>query len=201
MFGTNLKKPAKPREIVMAGVALVISFVFTTNNFIKPKIQEAAELGSQFKELKDKTSSLQQLNTVLREKKQQAELDAAKQQPTQVVETQDPRILLLKNTKRQRYAGVSEFLQDISSVGFRSSVIIDSVKYDPKQMRGGYDETKFIMAFHGDYAKIQSFLKKLESVPALLTLESLSMNIGTGETQNVIVSLTGTFYQLEGDNV
>lgn len=205
MLGTNLKKPAKAREIILASVAMLTSIYFAMTNFVQPKAMEAAELATQLKGLQEKTASLKQLNDVLRQKKKQAEAEAAAQKKQAVEQVEDPsldpRIQLFKQSKRQRYGNVSEFLQEISSRGFRSSVVIDAVKYDPKQVRNGYAETRFNFIIHGDYAKILSFIKKLENVPALISLENVNMNVSAGETQTVAVSLVGVFYQLEEDNV
>jgi Tfp pilus assembly protein PilO len=204
MLGTNLKKPAKAREIILATVAMLTSIYFALTNFVQPKAQEAVDLTGQLHELQEKTTSLQKLNDVLREKKRQAEAEAAKQKRPEEEPSEpdlDPRVQLIKHNKKQRYVDVSEFLQDVSSRGFRSSVVIDSVKYDPKQMRNGYAETRFNFIIHGDYVKILSFIKKLEGVPALVSIENVNMNVSAGETQNVAVSLVGVFYQLEEDNV
>lgn len=198
MLGNQLKKPAKVREIIMAAIAMVFIFVASLQNFVFPKQQEVVELSQQLQTLKDSIEATQKhIQAVKDATAQLATTDTQSTKPDTIAE--DPRLKMLKN-KKQKYNGISDFFSDLSGITFRGSVEIDSIKHDPSVDRGGYHAIKFTLLAHGDFQNILSFIKKMENVPALVSLDMVLIDVGKGDQDNISLSLTGTFYQLEDEN-
>lgn len=192
MLSSQLKRPAKAREIIMAAVIMVFVFFLSNRHFIAPKQAQVAEL----------TTTLGDLNTSIQQKKVEndalRQVQAAAQQKEQTT-TSVPQNLSVDLKQSYKYGDITTFLQAITQPMFRLSVNIDSIKHDAAVTQGGYRETKFTLMASGDYAKVVGFLKKLEEVSQdthQVGLSTIQILVDKGG-ENVTLSLAGSFYQLE----
>ena len=198
MLSNQLKKPATAREIILAIVGMVMMIYLSYNNYYVPKHAQADQLAQSLKELQDKVAGLQKLNTVLTQKKSQAE-----QQSTAapvVSANQDVRVQMFQRSKKQKYENITAFFKELTSPMFRSGVTLDSMKYDASLKRAGYVETKFSFVAHGNFTKVMAFLKKIQDNSALVALDAINFNVASGESDAVSLSIAGEFYQLEDGN-
>lgn len=191
MLSSQLRRPAKAREIIMAVVVMLLMFFLSNRHFIAPKQAEATEL----------MTTLTDIQTSIQQKK--VENDALRQAQAAVQEKEQetiaPQNLSVDLKQSYKYEDITMFLQTVTQPMFRLSVNIDAIKHDAAVVLAGYKETKFTLIASGDYSKTVGFLKKLEEVSVdthQVGLDTIQINVEKGG-ENVSLSLAGSFYQLE----
>ena len=199
MLDNQLKKQAQIRESLLA-IIVIIGLCFACYmNLYKPKQIKTADLNKQIKEIVEKKTGIEKLNHALEAKQKLQSLEMQKQE--QMAETLDPRILMIKNQQDSDYKDISQFLNQITKPDFKSSISINSLKYDATSKMKGYDQTKFFLVLSGRFANIIEFIDKLEDIPALISLDKIDIKTNPNDANMVNLDLSGTFYQLGNDNV
>lgn len=198
MLSSQLKRPAKIKEVILVAGLTLITISFGLNWFFTPKQQEIQTLQAELKQYEDQVESLKKLNQKIQELKKKESLNV--QEEAKAAMSEDPRIQMIQRYKKQKYSHVSELFKDIADPFFRSSVKIESMQYQQTTRKEGYLSTKFNIVATGHYSQVLAFIKKLENVSALIALDGVLLNT-KGGSEFVSLSLAGTFYQVEDENV
>lgn len=199
MLGNQLKKPAKPRETVLIGLLIVVMSYAIFTYFISPVAEEAKVFEEKLATIEQEVEAVGKFNEVLR-KNQQEQLKAIKT-VSSTVSAQDARVQLIRRTRKQRYNLITDFLQGVTTPGFLSTVRIDSLKYETTTSLAGYTATKFHMVLRGRFPRMMQYIKNLETVEALVTLEQMELSVSSEDSASIVLKLEGTFYKLDDEAV
>lgn len=196
MLGNQLKKPAHVREIGLTSVGLLIFVYMAISNFLMPIKDQANGIREEIKQVRSEADAIAKFNEVIRQNQKQQ--IGTTSQPN-ITAVKDLRVQLIQRNKKARYRNITDFLEEITSPMFRSSVNIDSLKYDQTAEMSGYSATKFEIVLNGRFPRVLHFIKKLEGIEALLTLENIEVMTNKTDTFSVTVKLGGTYYQIENE--
>lgn len=199
MLGNQLKKPAKPRETVLIGLLIVVISYAIFTYFISPVAEEAKVFEEKLAVVEQEAEAVGKFNEVLR-KNQQEQLKAIKT-VSSTVSAQDARVQLIRRTKKQKYNLITDFLQGVTTPGFLSTVRIDSLKYEATTSLAGYTATKFHMVLQGRFPRMMQYIKNLETVEALVTLDQVELSMSPEDAASLVLKLEGTFYKLDDEAV
>lgn len=195
MFGAELKKQAKARESVMFLIVILGLCYAGYSTFYQPKKKLAVDLRKQLDEQIEKKLGLEKLNKALRDKNEQQIKDAENQ--AQMEASIDPKVKMLKDYENSVFKNISEFLNFVTQGDFISSVDISKMRYDPAQKRTGYSSTGFFLDVNGRFNNIIEFINRLEGVPALISIDKITLKVGSKDSNLVNLDLQGTFYEIQ----
>ena len=199
MLGNQLKKPAQSREIILAAVGILVVSYLAFTNFVVPFRGDADSLVEQLEKVRGEADAIAKFNDVIRQNQKQQIGSSVAQQS--MVGAKDLRIQLIQRNKKARYGNIMDFLEEVTSPAFRSMVSIDSLKYDTTVELSGYNSTHFEIVLNGRFPRVINFIRKLESVEALLTLETIEIISNKTDTFTVTLRMGGTYYQLQDGQV
>ncbi|MBF0106272.1 MAG: type 4a pilus biogenesis protein PilO [Deltaproteobacteria bacterium] len=194
MFDNQLKRQAQIRESIMVGIMMVLMCYATYAFFYAPKKKMAQDLKAQIAEITEKKSGIEKLNKALLEKYEEQKKEMKKQ--AMMVETLDPRIKMIKDQKDYGYGSINQILSHITQEDFKLKVSINSLKYDLPISQKGYKATFFYIMATGRFVDVMEFVENIEDIPALISLDNISINTNKSDSNRVNVDLKGTFYQL-----
>ena len=199
MLGNQLKKPAQSREIILAAVGILVVSYLAFTNFVVPFRGDADSLVEQLEKVRGEADAIAKFNDVIRQNQKQQIGSSVAQQS--MVGAKDLRIQLIQRNKKARYGNIMDFLEEVTSPVFRSMVSIDSLKYDTTVELSGYNSTHFEIVLNGRFPRVINFIRKLEGVEALLTLETIEIISNKTDTFTVTLRMGGTYYQLQDGQV
>lgn len=199
MLGNQLKKPAKPRETVLIGFLIVAMSYAIFTYFISPVAEQVSLFEEKLTTVEQEVEAVSKFNEIL-QKNQQEHLKAVKT-VSSAVSAQDARVQLIRRTKKQKYNLITDFLQGVTTPGFLSTVRIDSLKYETAVFLPGYTETGFYMVLRGRFPRVMQYIKNLETVEALVTLEQVELSVNPDDSSSIVLKLKGTFYKLDDETV
>lgn len=198
MLGNQLAKQAKAREAVLILVAFLGLIYIVIDYIYIPKKQKCELLSTQINAIEEKRNALEKLNKALELKhtKMQSEM----QKEAQQAEKEDPRILMLKKYRRSMFKNVSDFMNTVMQTTYQARVVIDSIKHETPMALKGFTSTPFIIKFNGRFTNILDFVNKIESIPALITIDKIEIRVGAQDSNLINVEINGTFFKLEKEN-
>lgn len=196
MLGNQLKKPAQAREIGLTSAGILVFIYMAISNFVMPIKDQANGIKEEIEQVRSEADAIAKFNDVIRQNQKQQ--IGGSSQPN-VTGAKDLRVQLIQRNKKARYRNITDFLEDVTSPMFRSSVNIDSLKYEQTAEISGYSATKFELVLNGRFPRVLNFIKKLESLEALLTLDNIEVMTNKADTFSVTVKLGGTYYQIENE--
>lgn len=194
---SSLKKQAHLRESILAMVGIVAICYLGFSFFYTPAKTKVKELAVKVAEEEERVTGIKKLIDAL-QKKQDDEMAGLSHQAKQSVA--NSRVDLIKSYKDPLYKNISEFLNAITQFDFKSNLKIESLNYSVPSKNGGYVSAQFHLVASGQFGKIVEFMQKLEEVPALVSLDSIDINIDKTDANHVSIDLNGTYYQLENEN-
>lgn len=198
MFDNQLKRQAKLRETILAGVVmLVLTYAFYVNLYTPQKKKTEANV-TRLTEILEKKAGLEKLIKALQVKYNQVQEEMKRQ--VRLMATEDPKMQLIKKYRHPVYKNVAEFLNAITQDDFRGTVDITTINYDPSVSKKGYDQTAFLINANGRFANVIEFIEKLEALPALISLDRLKIEVSKKDPTKVTLNLNGTFYRLESEH-
>lgn len=199
MIGNQLKKQAKLRESLLAiAVILVVSYALYANLYV-PNATKVKDLRASLSELVTKGEGVKKLIDALQKRNTEQESEAKKQ--AQMQAKSDPRVQLLKQYKDPVFANVSEFLNALNQYEFRSGVELNGIKYGADVNLKGYTSTTFSLNVSGRFSNVLEFVRKLEELPVLISLDKITIEVNKTDAKQVIMELGGIYFQLESKNV
>jgi Tfp pilus assembly protein PilO len=195
----SLKKPATLRESALIVVAILALCYLIFTYLYNPKKKELNTLMTEVTEINKKINGTQKLVEAL--KKKQSQLKNEMAMLDKEAQGKSSRIQLIKKYKAPIYHNVSELLNAIAQPEFRSSISISALKYGDPHARDGYTSTRFNLHATGQFGKMVDFLEKIESLPVLLSMDSIELSVSKTDTDLVLIKIDCTFYQLENNHV
>jgi len=194
MLDNQLKKQAQLRESILALAGILAICYASYINFYVPKKQSADLLATQIDQVVQTKTGVEKLNKALQKKYDEQRQEMLKQ--ANLAAKEDPSLKLIKNLKIPIYKDVSEFLNAITKIDFRSKVNINSMRYELPTEKSGYNETQFYLNVYGPFGSVIEFIEKLEGVPALVSLDRINIQVSKNDANMVTLNLNGRFYQL-----
>lgn len=198
MLVNQLKKPAQVRESVLAIIVMLTICYMSYNTFYSPKKKLATELSDKVTKIEAEIKSVTQLNQTLQKKYEEQEVEMKKE--SKEVASQNQKLQMIQRSMSPEYRNISDFLSAVTHPRFRIKLVIDSFKYDAPKKEKGFTSSVFKITASGKFQNMVEFIRKLEEVPALVSLDNISIKISDKDTSLVFLDLSGTFYQLEQDN-
>lgn len=198
MLTNQLKKPAQVRESLLAILVMLAICYMSYINFYSPKKDLATEIFDKVTKIEADIKSVTQLNETLQKKYEEQEKEMKKE--SKEVASQNQKLQMIQRSVSPEYQNISDFLKAVTHPRFRSKMIIDSFKYDAQRKDKGFASNQFKITASGKFQNVVEFIKKLEEVPALVSLDNLSIKLSDLDTSLVSLDLSGTFYQLEHGN-
>lgn len=197
MLSSNLKKPAKVREIVLASLALLSLCYLNFTWFFSPKQKEINYYNTQLDKVVKEATSLKKLITVLDNqiKKTQQALDKQVAQQSQ----NSSENFKFSKYKTKKYKNISDFFQAITHPLFVAGLNITALKYNDTHNHGGFKSNTYTLEVEGRFSRITNLIDRLQNFPALVSIDQMSLKTKANDTSQVTLSLDGTFYQLETD--
>lgn len=187
------------REIILTSVGILVFIYMSVMNFIFPYRDKVSSLLKEVEQIKGEADAIAKFNEVIRQNQRQQVGPSIAQQSQSG--SKDLRVQLIQRNKRAKYRNITDFLEEVTSPFFRSSVNIDSLKYDKTLEVSGYTSTKFEVVLNGRFPRVLNFIKKLELIEALVTVDNIEFMIDKADSFSVTVKLMGTYYQIENDQV
>ncbi len=198
MLSSQLSKQAKVRETIMI-LAIIAGILYLAFDYLYfPKKEKNTELIEQISALTEREASIRKLMKALEQRHTKMQ-DEVKQQSL-TTKSKDTRILMITKYKKSLYKNVSDFLNSVMQQTYQSSVNVDAIKQDTPKEKKGYEETGFSLKFNGRFPNIIDFIQNLESIPALITLDTLEIRVSKLDVNMVNVDIAGTFFKLENAN-
>lgn len=197
MLGNQLKKPAQMREIILTSFGILAFIYMSVTHFLLPYREQALKLAEEVDKIRSEADAIAKFNDVIRQNQKQQISSGSVQ--LNIAATKDLRVQLIQRNKKARYRNITDFLEDVTSPFFRSSVSIESLKYDKTVDMSGYSSTRFEVVLSGRFPRVLGFVKKLEQLEALLTIDGIEFISDKSDTFSVTVKLGGTYYQIEND--
>lgn len=197
MFG-NLKKQAHLRESILAMIGILAICYLGYSIFYTPAKTKVKDFTAKITEEEERITGVQKLIEAL-QKKQREEMAGISQQ-AQDTTMANSRVELIKSYREPVYKNVSEFLNAMTQIDFKSNLRVESLNYSAPVQNKGYSASQFHMVASGQFGKMIEFMQKLEDVPALVSLDSIDINISKTDVNLVSMDLSGTYYQLENNN-
>lgn len=193
------KQPANKREIIIFVFVTLAMIYLSYGSYYAPKSKEVKELEKQLSDLQQEIKTLELFNDKVGEsrKKQIQKISSRVKQSAQ----DDPRLQLIKKARAPEFHLFEDFMKTITSNEFRSSLDVQSLTYSDQIKYGGFAETEFTLTAIGPYMSVMTFMKRLEKVPALVTIKDFKLLISKKDTNVVTLSIKASFYQLEDDHV
>lgn len=198
MLNNQLKKQAQVRESVLAIIVMLAICYMSFSIFYSPNEKKSTEFTVKLKEVKEKKTGIQKLNSALKTKYEQQAKEL--KQAAKMEASLDPKVRMIRDYEDSIFKNISEFLNYVTGIDFKSGVEITSMKYDIPAKRKGYAATKFFFNISGRFSTVTEFINRLEGVPALVSLDRISIRVNPKDSNLVNMDLEGTFYELEKDN-
>jgi type IV pilus assembly protein PilO len=195
MLGTKLAKQAPLKEAILLIILIFGLFYLALTYLHAPKKKEVKNLKAKVVEIEKKLSTTKKLNKALENKFSQSQkrLDQELEEAAQ----DDPLVLMLKQFKNPIFKNISEFLHAVIQLKLKTNIDITSMNHHNPIKEKCYFGTNFHIDLNGRFSNVLSFLKELERIPSLLTIDKIDLSVGKNNTSEVIVKLQGTFYRLE----
>lgn len=194
----NLKKQAHLRESILAMFGILALCYLGYSFFYTPAKKRVDDFSVKISEEEERATGVKKLIEALQNK--QSEEMAGNHQQAQSGTGMISRVELIKNYREPAYKNVSEFLNAMTQLDFKSNLRIESLNYSAPVSNKGYTSSQFHLVASGPFGKIVEFMQKLEEVPALVSLDSIDINISKSDVNLVSMELNGTYYQLENNN-
>lgn len=198
MLTNQLKKPAQARETVLAVLVMLTLCYMSYITFYSPEKKLATERSEKFNKVQAEIKSVMQLNQTLQKKYEEQEMEIKKE--SKEMASQNQKLQMIQRSVSPEYRDISDFLKAITHPKFRSKMVIDSFKYDAPRKDKGFTASQFKITASSKFQNVVEFIKKLEEVPALVSLDNLSIKLSDQDTSLVFLDLSGTFYRLEHDS-
>lgn len=195
---SSLKKQAHLRESILAMIGILAICYMGYSFFYTPAKTRVKDLAAKISGEEEKATGVIKLIEAL-QKKQNEEMAGGGHQ-VKSTSMANARIDLIKDYKDPLYKNTSEFLNAITQFDFKSNLKIESLNYSAPTKNKGYTSSQFHLVASGQFVKIIEFMQKLEDIPALVSLDSIDININKSDANLVSIDLSGTYYQLENEN-
>lgn len=182
----ELKTLAKPREQILALVAILGILVLFFRTFYFPKRIEKSQLEVQIQNLKLEKEALEKFTQAL-----------LKQVPKAGKEETPPKIRILKGEMAPFAQETSHLLAQISTPEFLKGVRIKKMSDLPPQKREGYSQSNFLINAQGPFQNVYSFLDRTEHFPALMVVDNITLKALDSKAANVELEMNGTLFHLE----
>ena len=195
----KLHQPAPKAHIMAAaGFGLLLCYILYVGMY-KSKAKKVAEVEDQLTEVGKEIATLEEFNAKVREtrEKQVQEINSQVQKSTNI----DPRLQLIRKSRAPEFRLFEDFMHRILNPNFRSSLDVQALNYKARIEYDGFSETEFELTAIGPYTNVLSFLSRMESMPALMTIKDFDLKVGATDNAFVSISIKASFYQLEDDNV
>jgi len=199
MLANNLKRPAKKIEIIFAAVfGFALSLLLYTGQYL-PKKQQAMRLETDIAAINKEIETLEKFNQTIREnrEKQIQEMSSQIQKSAEA----DPKLQVILKSRAPEFRLFEDFMRQIMSPLFRPSVDVQSFTYEARLEHTGFSETAFSFSASGPYVNVLMFIKRLEQVPALVTVRDFDLKVDRVDTNLVTITVKAAFFELQDDKV
>ena len=186
----DLKKIANTREMILALLFMVAFFSMFLRAFYLPR---AAEI----QKMKQRISAMQLEKDAL----EKFALALTSQDPVKLEAMEGPpnvKLVLLSGTKKPAQKSISELLETLAGSSFRQGIHIDSLHYTTPVVENGITKTSFVVNAGGSFARLITFVEKMDTLEALVSIDGISLNIEAMGGPLVTLELSGSFYTIEG---
>lgn len=193
MDQTSLKKIASLRELILATLILMIVLYTFFKNFYGAQSKAINDLKTQKQTLEAETKTLQATLEALR---------AQNVSKRKVVKVDSPnvKIQILKGGRHPEFSKLNDFLEQITSPNFQKQLKLNEITNRGTTEGKGFTTNPVFISASGAFDQIAEFLRQLDDLPALVSVDSLFLTIAE-ETPNMMnLELNTTFYQVEGIN-
>jgi Tfp pilus assembly protein PilO len=192
----NLKQIATFREMIMAAVIMLLIIYLFFTNLYPPKKKEAESLKNQIGTLTTEQKTLTAQKAVLLRERQ---IKTKTRVNDEVANTKDA---ILKGKKPAIFDKPVDYLNHISDPSFLSNVKLLSVVTGKPADLSFFTKTSLLLKTEGSYKENINFLKGLENLEALVSIDNVILKPDNEEEPGLIsLNLTTTVYQVEGVNV
>lgn len=192
MAQLRMKKLAGPREVILLGlISTVIVFMFWGRVY-SPKSLEAKEVKTKLKTIGLEAEAL---------KKETAKLKEERGKKIVVKDTLDSpnvKIQILKGSKSPEFTRQITLLDIITSKNFKKNVMLGGIVFQGQQESGGYQKTPMGLKVSGSFAEINEFISTLDSLEALVSVDSIFMTRDAVKGNQMASEIAITLYQVEG---
>jgi Tfp pilus assembly protein PilO len=191
MDQVSLKKIASLREVGLAILVLgVILFTFF-NNFYSSQTQKINDLKTQKTTLETEVKSLR--STV-----QNMHQQNNTKNKTVKVDSPNVKIHILKGGQPPAFSKMNAFLEQITSPNFQNQLKLNEITTQGAAEEKGYIKNPVSITAQGAFEGIANFLKRLDDIEALVSVDSLFISISDSAPDKMDLELSTTLYQVEG---
>lgn len=195
-MATSLKNIASIRELLISVTIIFFIIIVFFNYLYAAKSNQLKEIGLQVKAVEIEKKALVAQIEGLRKKREQKELEVVP------VVTTNTKILILKGGKKPEFVRITDFLEKLVDPNFRGRVDLSNVATAAIGGGSGFTKQPVSITAKGTFGQITRFLKGLDDVEALVSVDSIFMaghpsgekKEGTGMDAQIAVTL----YEVEG---
>lgn len=185
----ELKKTANRREQLLGALVIVGILIMFVRVVYGPKKDFNAGIKVKRDALKAEKESLEQLTKVLTEK-------MAKTESTNTFDRLSTKLEILKGEKEPLAKETSALLAHITGKPFLKGVVLKEVSDQSPKTLGGYKSAAFFLNAEGSFSNIVRYMERVEQLPALLTIDDVSLQSITVKSKQLSAELTGTLFAL-----
>lgn len=188
----KLKDKAKPRESFLTLLIFVLLLFTFFNNFYAPRGKALRDLGEKISAAKQEKKILELGLTILAKK------GTPRPQTPAGATSGDPKMDIL-NGSGKGLARFSDFIRTLTEPHFEPGIKVDSFTFAAEEKRSGFSRISFKLTAKGAFNHITPFIEKIDSLPALVAIDSLFLG-NDEEAQGMDIEIGASFYQTEGGN-
>ncbi|MDO8519884.1 MAG: type 4a pilus biogenesis protein PilO [Deltaproteobacteria bacterium] len=191
MAKVNLKDKANPREAFLGFlVTLLLCFVFL-NMMLIPRCEKMDELKTQVKTAQGEKKVIELGMDALKKR-------GKPKKPGQA--TGNPKIDVINSARVNEFPKFTDFMSVLTGADFQRGMAFDSLTYLPEEKGKGYSRVPFTLKARGSFAAAVPFIEKLDTTPALVTVDSIKIEANEKMKGEMVIDLTASFYQWEGSH-
>lgn len=198
MLSSSLKKQATLKESVLM-VIMALAMCYLLHSLVyAPKKAATQKIQEQLTKIEDEIKREKIVIQEMKSKQVKVEDETVKQLKSTMAIS--PVVQMIQKTRTQAFGNISEFIFTISKSEFRSSLSFQSLNHSEEQKNDGYKSTVFHLVVTGQFVRMINFLEKIEDLTALIAIDAVKLS-ANNTNDLVTLDLTGTFFQMEDDNV
>lgn len=198
MLSSSLKKQATLKESVLM-VIMALAMCYLIHSLVyAPKKEATQKIQEQLTKIEDEIKREKIVIQEMKSKQVKVEDETVKQLKSTMAIS--PVVQMIQKTRTQAFGNISEFIFTISKSEFRSSLSFQSLNHSEEQKNDGYKSTVFHLVVTGQFVRMINFLEKIEDLTALIAIDAVKLS-ANNTNDLVTLDLTGTFFQMEDDNV
>lgn len=187
----ELYRTANKREQLLSGAAMVLILIIFFRLVYIPSNQNQVNLNTQIINLRMEKDALEKFVKALQQK-----LPSLKGREIKGPMTAKTKILM--GEEEPMTENVAELFKLLSAHSFLKGVRIQELSHIPLKSANGYTEQSFFIGLEGTFRNVAAYLSRVEALPALLSVDNLSIKVVTPKASEIRLELNGSLFALGG---